>query len=105
MRSPANALHLVVLVLAGHALETASDEEQLHQFFGIQRRGIGRYHAQDGLNEAAHGLHRLAKFVVSFRVEFGVTRDLAVRLAMIVDPPQVITIRHGSESAVERKDL
>ena len=98
-------LHLVVLVLAGHALKAAADEQQLHQFSGIERRRIGRHHAQDRLHEAAHGLHRFAEFVVSLGVNFRVPRDLAMRLAVIVDPPQIVAAGHGSESAVERQDF
>ena len=98
-------LHLVVFVLAGHALKAAADEQQLHQFFRIERRRIGRHHAQDRLHEAAHGLHRFAEFVVSFGVNFRVPRDLAMSLAVIVDPPQIVAAGHGRESAVERQNF
>ena len=98
-------LHLVVFVLAGHALKAAADEKQLHQLLRIQRRRIGRHHAQNRLHEAAHGLHRFAEFVVGFGVHFGVPRDLAMRFAVIVDAPQIVAVRHRSERAVERQDF
>ena len=81
-------LDLVVLVLARHALETASDEEQLHQFAWVQRRRVGRNHAEDGLHEAAHRLHRLAEFIVGFGVNARVAGNFAMRLAVIVHAPQ-----------------
>ncbi len=98
-------LDLVVFVLARHALEAASDEEQLHQFLRIQRRRIGRNHAEDRFHEAAHGLHRLAEFVVGFGIDPRVAGYLAMRLAVIVHAPQMVAVRHRSESAVERQDL
>ena len=82
-----------------------AEEEQLHQFVRIERRGIGRHHAEDRFHEAAHGLHRLAELFVGFRIELGMPRDLAARLAVIVHPPQVVAAGHGRESAVERKNL
>ena len=98
-------LDLVVLVAARHALETASDEEQLHQFSGIERHRVGRDHAEDGLHEAAHCLHGLAKFVVGFGVNAGVAGNFAMRLAVIVHAPQIVAAGHGSEGAVERQNL
>ncbi len=71
----------------------------------IERRRIGRNHAQDRLYEAAHGLHRLAEFVVGFGVNFRVPRDLAMRFAVIVHPPQIVAAGHGRERAVERQDF
>jgi len=35
----------------------------------------------------------------------GVAGDLAVSLAVVVDPPEVIAAGHGGERAVERKDF
>src|SRR5208282_2013702 len=98
-------LDLVVLVLARHALEAASNEKQLHQFSRIERHRIGRNHAEDGLHEAAHGLHGLAEFVISFGVNAGVAGNLAMRPAVIVHAPQIVAARHGSESAVEWQNL
>ena len=86
-------------------MKAASDEEQLHQLFRIEGRGVGRHHAEDRLHEAAHGLHGLAEFVVGFGVEFRVAGNLAVRLAMIVHAPQVVAAGHRRERAIERKDL
>ena len=98
-------LHLVVFIFAGHALKAAADEQQLHQFFWIQSRRIGRHHAQNRFYEAAHGLHRFAEFVVGLGVKLRVARDFAMGLAVIVDPPQIIAVRHGSESAIERQNF
>jgi hypothetical protein len=98
-------LDLVVFILARHALEAASDKEQLHQFFRIQRRRVGRNHAEDRLHEAAHRLHGLAEFIVGFGVDARVAGNFAMRLAVIVHAPQMIAVRHGSESAIERQDL
>ena len=72
---------------------------------GFSVAGIGRHHAQDRLHEAAHGLHRLAEFVVGFGVKLRVARDLAMGLAVVVHAPQVIAVRHGRERAVERQDF
>src|SRR5580700_513498 len=33
------------------------------------------------------------------------TRDLAMRFAMVVHPPQVVAVRHRRERAVERQDF
>ena len=98
-------LDLIVFVVARHALEAASDEEQLHQFARVQRVGVGRDHAEDRFHEAAHGLHGFAEFVVGFGVDAGVAGDFAMRLAVIVHAPQVIAAGHGREGAVERKDF
>jgi len=65
---------------ARHALEAASDEEELHQFARVERVGVGRHHAENRLHEAAHGLHSFAEFVVGFGVDAGVAGDLAVSL-------------------------
>ncbi len=96
---------MVVLVVARHALETAADEKQLHQFPGIERVRVGRHHAEDGLHEAAHGLHGFTEFVVGFGVDAGVAGDLAVGFTVVVHAPEVIAAGHGSESAVEREDF
>ncbi len=98
-------LDLVVFVVARHALEAASDEEQLHQFARVERVGVGRDHAEDRFHEAAHGLHGFAEFVVGFGVDAGVAGDLAVSLAVVVHAPQVIAAGHGREGAVERENF
>ena len=98
-------LDLVVFVVARHALEAASDEEQLHQFARIERGGVGRHHAENRLHEAAHGLHGFAEFVVGFGVDAGVAGDLAMSFAVIVHAPQIIAAGHGRERAVERKNF
>src|SRR5208282_4611799 len=46
-----------------------------------------------------------AEFIVGFGVNSGVAGNLAMRLAMIVHAPQMIAVRHGGESAVERQNL
>ena len=104
-RAHGHQLDLVVLVFARHALKAASDEEQLHQFLRIQRRRIGRNHAQDRLHKTAHRLHRLAEFIVGFGIHARVPRNFAMRFSMIVHSPQMVAIRHRSESAVERKNF
>ena len=104
-RAHGHELDLVVLVLAGHVLEAASEEEHLHQFARIERCRIRRNHAQNRLHEPAHRLHRLAEFVIGFGVNPGVSGDLAMRLAVIVYAPEIVAIWHGSESAVQRKDF
>ena len=71
----------------------------------MQRGGVGRHHGEDGLHEAAHLHHRLAEFVVGFGVELGMAGDLAARLAVIVDAPQVVAVGHRRERAVERQDF
>ena len=98
-------MHLVVFVFAGEALEAASNEQQLHEFARIQGGRIGRHHAQNGFYKAAHGLHGLAEFLVSFGVEPGMAGNLASRLPVIIHAPQVVTIGHGRECAVERKNF
>ena len=79
--------------------------EQLEQAARIERRRIGRQHAEDRLGEAAHLDHRLAVLVVGLGVEPRVARDLAPGLVVIVDAPQVIAVRHRRERAVERQQL
>ena len=98
-------LDLVVFVIARHALEAASDEEELHQFARVERVGVGRHHAENRLHEAAHGLHSFAEFVVGFGVDAGVASDLAVSFAVVVHAPQVIAAGHGRERAIERENL
>ncbi len=98
-------LHLVVLVAAGQILEAAPDEEQLHQFLWIQRGRIRGDHAENGLHEAAHGLHGLAEFVVGLGIGLGVARDFAMRAAVVVHAPEIVAAGHGRERAVERKDF
>ncbi len=80
-------------------------DSEVHQPARIERRRIGRRHVQDRLHEAAHVDHRLAVFVVGFGIDFRVARDLAAGLGVIVDPPQVVAVRHRRERAVERQDL
>src|SRR4029077_1169569 len=75
------------------------------QFFRIERRRVGRNHAEDRLHEAAHRLHRLAEFVVGFGVNAGGTGNFAMRLAVIVHAPKMVAVRHWGESAVERENL
>src|SRR5207253_510315 len=53
----------------------------------------------------AHRLHGLAELVVSLGVKARVAGDLAMCLAMIVHPPQVIAARHGCERAIERENF
>ena len=67
--------------------------------------GIGRRQAENRLGEAAHLDHRLAVFVVGLGVEPRMPRDLASRLVVIVDAPQVIAVGHRRERAVERQQL
>ena len=86
-------------------LEAAAEEEQVHQPARIERRRIGRRHGEDRLDEPAHLDHRLAVFVVGLGVHLRVAGDLAARLRVIVDPPQVVAARHRREGAVERQDL
>ena len=72
---------------------------------GLSVVGIGRHHAENRLHKPAHRLHRFAEFVVSFGVHARVAGNLAVRLAMIVHAPQIISAGHGRERAVERKNF
>ena len=85
--------------------EALADRQQLEQAARIERRRIGRRHAENRLGEAAHLDHRLAVFVVGLGVEPRVARDLAARLVVIVDAPQVVAVRHRRERAVERQQL
>ncbi len=80
-------------------------DEQLEQAARIERRRIGRQHAEDRLGEPAHLDHRLAVLVVGLGVEPRVARDLAAGLVVIVDAPQVIAVRHRRQRAVERQQL
>ena len=98
-------LDLVVLVLVRERLEAAAEREQVHQATRIERRGVGRGHVQDRLDEPAHVDHGLAVLVVRLRVDLRMARDLAPRLRVIVDPPQIVAARHRRERAVEREDL
>ncbi len=104
-RAHGHELHLVVLVFAVEVFEAAAQEQQLHQVFGIERRGVGRHHGEDGLHEAAHLQHGLAELLVGFGVELGVARDFAARLAVIVDAPEIVAVGHGSERTVERQNF
>ena len=60
---------------------------------------------EDRLDEAPHLDHRAAMLVVGFGVEPRVPRDLAARLGVVVDAPEVIAVGHRRERAVERKNL
>ena len=60
---------------------------------------------EDRLDEPRHLDHRLAVLVVGLGVDARVPRDLAARLRVVVDAPQVVAVRHRRERAVERQDL
>ena len=98
-------LHLVVLVVRREFLKATTHPEQFQQAFRIQRGRIGRRHIHDWLDEVGHLDHRLAVFVVSLGIEPGMPGNLAPRLRVIVDPPQVVTAGHRREGAVERENL
>ena len=104
-RAHRQQLHLVQAIVEAHAAEALADRQQLEQAARIERRRIGRQHAEDRLGEAAHLDHRLAVFVVGLGVEPRVARDLAAGLVVIVDAPQVIAVRHRRQRAVERQQL
>jgi hypothetical protein len=53
----------------------------------------------------AHVDHRLAVLVVGLGVELRVAGDLAARLGVVVDAPEVIAVEHRREGPVEREDL
>ncbi len=90
---------------AGRDLEALAQEEQFFQVARIERCGVGRNHCQQRFDEMAHGDHGFAEFVVGFRVDAGVFGDGAAGFGVVVDAPEVFSLEHGSESAVERKDF
>ena len=98
-------LDLVVLIAARQTTKALQQEEQLLESSRIERGRIRRQHAEDRSNEATHLDHRLPVFVVGLGVETRVPRDLATRLRVVVHAPQVVTVRHRRERAVEREDL
>ncbi len=98
-------LNLVVFVAIGERLEAPAEREQIEQAARVEGCGVWRGHAEDGFDEPAHVDHRLAVLVVCLGVDLRMTRNLAARLRVIVDPPQVVAARHGREGPIERKDL
>ena len=86
-------------------LEAPAEEQQILEAARIERGRIGRRHVEDRLDEAAHLDHRLAVLVVGLGVDLRVAGDLAPRLRVIVDAPEVVAVRHRRERAVERQDL
>ena len=64
--------------------------------------GSGRDHREQGLHEAAHRGHHLGEFVVGFGVDAGVAADFADGFGVIVHAPEMVTVGHGGEGAVER---
>ena len=71
----------------------------------IERCRVGRNHGQDGLHEPAHRNHHLREFFVRFGVHAGVPANLANGFGVVVHAPQVITVGHRRERAVERQDF
>ena len=67
----------------------------LQKIARIARRGIGRRHVQDRLDEARHVDHRLAVTLVRVGVAPGVPRDLAVGRVVIVNPPEIVSAGQG----------
>ena len=99
-------LDLVVLVRSPRAAGSAVPRNaRSFRPFERERRRIGRRHREDGLDEPAHLDHRLAVLVVGLGVELRVAGDLATRLRVVVDAPEVVAVRHRRERAVERQDL
>src|SRR6185436_9311428 len=96
---------LVVLIFLRQILKPLAEEIEVLQTARVERGGVGRSHAHDGLYKAGHLEHRLAIFVIGFGVESRVTGNFAPCLRMIVYPPEVITTRHRREGAVQRKNL
>ena len=98
-------LHLVDAVVVAHLLEAPADRQQLQQAARVERHRVGRGHPEDRLGEPAHLDHRHAVLVVRVGVEPAVPGDLASRLRVVVDAPQVVAARHRRERAVERQQL
>ena len=71
----------------------------------MKRSGIGRRHGKERLDEAAHLHHFLAEFVVGFCVAARVADEFAACFGVIVDAPEMITVGHGREGAVERENF
>src|SRR5207302_618706 len=67
--------------------------------------GIRRDHREHGLNEAAHRRHHFGKFVVGFGVEARVAANFALGFGVIVYAPEMVSVEHGGEGAVEREDF
>src|SRR5579863_7756259 len=95
-------LHQVVLVAGGQGTEMARQEGQLAQIAGSQPRGIGRSHGQNWLDELRHAHHRLAVFFVRLGVDARMARDLAPRLPVVVDAPEIVAVE-WRERAIQRK--
>ena len=104
-RAHRHELDLVVLIGARQATKPLQQEEQLLESSRIERGRIRRQHAEDRSNEATHLDHGFPVFVVGLGVEPRVPRDLATRLRVVVHAPQVVTVGHRRERAVEREDL
>ena len=81
------------------------EEEEVLQAVERELRRVGRRHAQDRLDEAAHVGHGLAVLVVGLGVDLRVAGDLAAGLGVVVDAPEVVAVEHRREGAVEREDL
>ena len=82
-----------------------AEAQQVREAFQVERGRVGRGHREDRLDEPAHLDHRLAVLVVGLGVDLRVPRDLAARLVVVVDAPEVVAARHRGERAVQRQDL
>ena len=98
-------LDQVVFVLGWERLESLAEEKEFFQIARIERCRIGRNHSEQRLDEMAHRYHSFAELVVGFGIDAGVPGDGAASLGVVVDAPQVFSLEHGSEGAVERKDF
>jgi hypothetical protein len=60
---------------------------------------------EDRLDEPPHVRHGLAVLVVGLGIHPRVAGDLAARLRVVVDAPEMVAVQHRRERAVERQDL
>jgi hypothetical protein len=80
-------------------------KEELLEAPWVERCRIRRQHAEDGTDEPPHFDHRAAVLVVGLRIEARMARDFAPCLRVVVDPPQIVAVRHRRERAIEWQDF
>ena len=103
-RAHRHQLHLVVLILRGQVLETLAEEIEIFEAFGFRDVGSGGVMLMIGFTKWAISSIALP-YSSCFRVESGVTGNLATCLGMIIHAPEVISIWHRRERAVEWKNF
>ena len=98
-------LNQCVALVGRKASKALHQEMKLLEIARFERRGVRRNHGQHRLHEAAHRRHHLREFVVGFGVDAGMAANFALRARVIVHSPEVISIGHRRERAIERQDF